>query len=87
MVQTFISFEHVQIFPKLKPTKVFARGFEITHFFLTQQLVLCYSIPDVPINTYMVAMYHCLEACMMSRKVQISTMCVPEVWLEGRGNF
>ena len=59
LVQIFAYIENIQIILKLGPTKNFARDYEITRFFLAQQLLVNYSDPDVPVN--MVGAYHLLD--------------------------
>ena len=56
MVQIFAYFEHIKIVRKLEPTKSFTQDYEITRFFLVQQLFVHYGAPDVPVN--LVATYH-----------------------------
>ena len=68
MVQIFAYFEHIQTVRKIEATKIFPQDYEITRFFLTQQLFVHYSTPDVPVNmvaAYMVALM-VKEACIMS---------------------
>ena len=67
MAQLFSHFKHMQILQKLEPLKISPWDYKIAQFFLTRQLFVYYSAPDVPVS--MVASYHCLDAeriCMTS---------------------
>ena len=50
MVQIFAYFKYIQIVRTLEPTKVFARVYEITQFYIAWQLFIYFGAPDVPVN-------------------------------------